>query len=75
MSLIRSLERRFKHSHKYANTTNRYGNLEVAPNALEELNITAVGRLLQWKADLPAVLQVDTAAPDDKILPHVLLLQ
>lgn len=52
-----------------------YGNLQMPPSALHELNISTVSKLMTWKANLPLVLQVDIDDHDSAYLPHVLLLQ
>lgn len=47
----------------------------MSPAALHELNITTVTKLFTWKANLPAVLHVNTDDYETEYLPHVLLLQ
>lgn len=56
-------------------TTERYGRAEISKHALQVLNENAVARLIAWKRDLPAELDVDAAKDPQKCLPHVLTLK
>jgi hypothetical protein len=53
----------------------RYGCFEVSKHALQELTAATVGRLYEWKKDLPKGLDVDLAEECQQYLPHVLILQ
>ncbi|KAI1213739.1 fungal-specific transcription factor domain-containing protein [Annulohypoxylon truncatum] len=51
-----------------------YGSLNIKPEELYELNTKTIKELLNWKENLPGVLQVDPNEQDRPYLPHVLLL-
>ncbi|KAF4222131.1 hypothetical protein CNMCM5878_006726 [Aspergillus fumigatiaffinis] len=51
-----------------------YGCFEVSKHALQELTAATVGRLYEWKKDLPKGLDVDLAEECQQYLPHVLIL-
>ncbi|KAJ5679445.1 fungal-specific transcription factor domain-containing protein [Penicillium macrosclerotiorum] len=51
-----------------------YGSSKISKHALQKLNEETTGKLLQWKLDLPAILQVDLDDHVTPVLPHVLLL-
>ncbi|RSL85791.1 hypothetical protein CEP51_003142 [Fusarium floridanum] len=51
-----------------------YGSRKIPAATLQEMNVRTVEELLNWRADLPAVLQVDLDDRETPYLPHVILL-
>ncbi|KAJ5168261.1 uncharacterized protein N7482_003855 [Penicillium canariense] len=51
-----------------------YGSSKISKHELQQLNAETTERLLGWKANLPAPLQVDLDNSTTPYLPHILLL-